>query len=67
MERIRRCGLVGRSVSLGTGFEVSKDSPHAQFILPMPPDCRSRHELSDVPAAMPFVLVRFFYCCEKTP
>jgi hypothetical protein len=30
--RIRRCGLVGGGVSLGTGFEVSKDSYHSHHL-----------------------------------
>jgi len=39
---IRRCGLVGRSVSLGMGFEVSDVSIQVQchylFLLPLDPD-----------------------------
>jgi hypothetical protein len=47
--RIRRCVLVGRGVSLGIGFEVSKDWSHSQyaFLLPV---CGSRCELSDIHA-----------------
>lgn len=48
-ERLRRCGLVGGSLSLGAGFEVSK-SPFQTQSLPQTAVCGSGCKL---PAASP--------------
>jgi hypothetical protein len=50
--RIRRCRFVGRGMSPGVGFKVSKDTHHTPFPLFFVPACRSRCELTTVPATV---------------
>lgn len=50
--RIRRCDLVGGSVSLGAHFEVSKDHARRSQCTTLFPAC-GRPELSVTPVAVP--------------
>ena len=62
-KRIRRCGLVGESVSFGVGFEVSKTQARfSDFLILLPADLDIELPATCSPAHL---LVYFYVPCHN--